>query len=125
MTLARWQHVGGFGLAVAGTGFAAAFGGRRAVVVAYLLALALGAVLYVQGEAFAAVGPVFGNALVGYLAGVVGSLGLATGLFVWLLDAPVDYAAWQVGLMLWDSWAGVGVAVISGFFLTGLADLLR
>jgi hypothetical protein len=43
---------------------------------------------------------------------------------VWLLNVPVDLGAWQMGLRLWDSWAGIGAAVLSGFFITGLSALL-
>lgn len=122
--LRRWQHVSGLTLAIGGTAFAASFGGDIAAIVAYILALALGIVLYLQGDRYATAGTVTGNVLVGYLAGVVLSLALATGLVAWLLNVPVDFGAWQMGLMMWDSWAGIGAAVLSGFFLTGFTALL-
>lgn len=123
--LQRWQHVGGLVAATTGTVFTASFGGSVGVVVGYSLAVALGSVLYLQGDTYTTVGPVSGNVLLGYLGGVVLSLAIATGLLVWFFNAPVDFAAWQMGLLLWDSWAGVGVAVLSGFFLAGLAAMLN
>jgi drug/metabolite transporter (DMT)-like permease len=123
--LRQWQHVAGLAAGVAGTAFTAAFGGELSVWAAYALAVALGLVLYEQGDTYAAVGTVAGNVLVGYLAGIVLSFVLATGLLIWLLNAPWDFAGWQVGLMMWDSWAGIGVAVLSGFFVAGLAAPLR
>lgn len=120
----RWQHVAGLAAAVTGTVFAATFGGETAVIVSYGLAVVLGVVVYLQGDRYATAGTVTGNVLVGYLAGVIISLALATGLLVWLLSLPIDAGAWQVGLMMWDSWAGIGVAVLSGFFLTGFTALL-
>lgn len=122
--LRQWQHVAGLVLAIAGTTFAAAFGGETAVVVAYALAAVLGVIVYVQGDRYATAGTVTGNVLVAYLLGVVLSLALATGLLVFLLNVPVDFGAWQIGLMMWDSWAGIGTAVLSGFFLAGLAGML-
>lgn len=122
--LKQWQHVAGLGLAFAGTAFAASFGGEAAVVVSYGLAAVLGVVLYVQGDRYATDGTVTGNVLVGYLVGVLASLVVATGLVVWFLNIPPDFGAWQMGLLMWDSWAGLGVAVLSGFFLAGLGALL-
>lgn len=122
--LKRWQHVAGLAAAVTGTVFAATFGGEFTVIVAYVLAAALGVVVYVQGDRYATAGTVTGNVLFGYLAGVLLSLALATGLLVWLLNVPVDAGGWQMGLMMWDSWAGIGVAILSGFFLTGFTALL-
>lgn len=124
MTLPRWEHVGGLVAATAGTVFATAFGGAAGVVAGYSLAVALGAVLYRQSDTYATVGPVSGNVLVGYLGGIGLSVAVTAGLFVHFYDAPVDYAAWQSGLLLWDSWAGVGVALLAGFFVAGLAAML-
>lgn len=123
--LRRWQHIGGVVLAVAGSVLAASFGGQPGVVVAYSLSAALGVVLYWQGDTYATVGPVSGNVLVGYLGGVVLSLGVAMGLLVWFFNVPVDFAAWQSGLLLWEAWAGIGVAALSGFFLTGMVAALN
>lgn len=123
--LPQWQHVAGLGIAVAGTAFAASFGGAVAVVSAYALALALGVVVYLQGEGFAAAGSVSGNILLGYVGGVVLSLATATALLVYFINLPLDFAAWQMGLQMWNSWAGIGVAVLSGFFLAGVASLLN
>lgn len=122
--LKQWQHVAGLGAAIAGTSFAASFGDGSAVVVSYALAAVLGVVLYVQGDRYATAGTVTGNVLIGYLAGVVLSLAVATGLAVWLLNIPSDFGAWQMGLMMWDSWAGLGAAILSGFFLAGFSALL-
>lgn len=122
--LRRWQHVSGLSVAICGMVFASSFGGEFAVVVSYGLAVALGVVVYVQGDRYATAGTVTGNVLIGYLAGVVLSLGLATSLVVWLLNVPADVGVWQMGLMMWDTWAGIGVAVLSGFFLTGFTALL-
>lgn len=122
--LSRPAHVGGFAVAVVGMALGAEFGDEAVVALAYGLAVALGVVLYLQGDSYATSGSTFGNALVGYLAGIASSLVLATALLMWFVGAPWDLGAWQLGLQLWDSWAGVGVAMLSGFFVTGLLGLL-
>lgn len=122
--LERWQHVGGLTLAIGGIIFAAAFGGDIALYVSYGIAGALGIVIYLQADRVTIEGNATGNILVGYLAGVILSLAVATGLIVWFLNVPVDAGAWQMGLMMWDSWAGIGAAVLTGFFLSGFTALL-
>ena len=122
--LKQWQHVAGLTVAIAGTSFAASFGAESAVWVAYALAAVLGAVVYLQGDRYATDGTVTGNVLVAYLGGVVLSLAVATGLLALMLNVPPDFGAWQMGLMMWDSWAGIGTAVLSGFFVAGLGTLL-
>lgn len=122
--LQQWQHVAGLALAVGGGSFAASFGGSATGIAAYAIAIAIGIVVYVQGDRSATAATVTGNLLLGYLGGVVLSLAVATGLFVWFLNLPVDFAAWQMGLRLWESWAGIGAAVLSGFFLSGFSALL-
>lgn len=122
--LKQWQHVAGLTAAIGGTVIASTFGGDVVVIVSYVLAAALGVVVYVQGDRYATAGTVTGNILIGYLGGVILSLALATGLVVWFLNVPPDYGAWQMGLMMWDSWAGIGAAVLSAFFLTGFTALL-
>lgn len=118
--LARWEHVAGLAVGFAGTSVAASFGGEVAVILAYALAVALGAVVYVQGDRSATDATVTGNILLGYLIGLLLSLTVATALFVWFLGLPLDFGAWQMGIRMWDSWAGVGVAALSGFFVAGL-----
>jgi hypothetical protein len=122
--LKRWQHVAGLAIAIGGMGFAAAFGGDIALYASYSLAVGLGIVIYFQADRVTIEGNATGNILVGYLAGVILSLAVATGLLVWFLNVPVDAGAWQMGLMLWDSWAGIGAAVLTGFFLSGFTALL-
>lgn len=122
--LARWEHVAGLAVGFAGTSVAASFGGEVAVILAYALAAALGAVVYVQGDRSATDATVTGNILLGYLFGLLLSLAVATALFVWFLGLPVDFGAWQMGIRMWDSWAGVGVAALSGFFVAGLLAML-
>lgn len=122
--LKQWEHVTGLGLAFAGTSVAATFGSEAGVVVAYALAVALGVVVYLQGDRSATAATVTGNILLGYLAGIALSLAAATALFIWYLNLPVDFGAWQMGLRLWDSWAGLGAAALSGFFLAGIGALL-
>jgi hypothetical protein len=122
--LKRWQHVGGLAIAIGGMAFAAAFGGDIALYASYSLAAGLGIVIYFQADRVTIEGNATGNILVGYLAGVILSLAVATGLLVWFLNVPVDAGAWQMGLMLWDSWAGIGAAVLTGFFVSGFTALL-
>ena len=121
--LTQWQHVLGLSAGVTGLSISATYGSDRLVLASYGVAVLIGAVLYVQGDRFEAAGTVSGNVLVGYLVGVVASLSIATALLVWRLQVPVDFGAWQIGLMMWDSWAGLGVAILSGFFLTGVAAM--
>lgn len=118
--LSRRGHVAGLAIGFAGTSIAASFGGEVAVVLSYALAAALGVVVYVQGDRSATGATVTGNILLGYLLGLLISLAVATGLFVWFLGLPLDFGAWQMGIRMWDSWAGVGVAALSGFFVAGL-----
>lgn len=118
--LQQWTHVTGLGLAFAGSAVATTFGGGAIVVLGYALAVALGVVVYVQGDRSATASTVTGNILMGYLLGIVLSLAVATGLFVWFLNLPADFGAWQMGLRMWDSWAGLGAAALSGFFVAGL-----
>lgn len=118
--LKQWTHVAGLALAFAGATVAASFGSQAVVVLGYALAVALGVVVYVQGDRSATASTVTGNILIGYLLGIVLSLAVATGLFVWFLNLPVDFGAWQMGLRMWDSWAGLGAAALSGFFIAGL-----
>lgn len=122
--LKQWEHIIGLGLAFAGTSVAATYGGEPAVFVAYGLAFGLGVVVYVQGDRSATAATVTGNILLGYLVGIVLSLAAATALFVWYLNLPADFGAWQMGLRLWDSWAGLGAAALAGFFLAGIGALL-
>lgn len=122
--LQRWQHVGGLAIAIGGMAFAAAFGGEIALFVSYGLAAGLGIVIYFQADRVAIEGNATGNILIGYLLGTIISLAVATGLLVWFLNVPVDAGAWQMGLMLWDTWAGIGAAVLTGFFLSGFTALL-
>lgn len=118
--LKQWTHVVGLGLAFAGSAVATTFGSEAVVVLGYALAVALGVVVYVQGDRSATASTVTGNILMGYLLGIVLSLAVATALFVWFLNLPVDFGAWQMGLRMWDSWAGLGAAALSGFFVAGL-----
>lgn len=121
--LRQWQHVLGLGAALTSLTFGATFGGTLTVYLSYALAVALGVVIYQQGDQYATAGTVTGNVLLGYLAAVALTLVLATGLLVWRLNVPAGFGAWQMGLMMWDSWAGLGAATLSGFFLAGLAGL--
>lgn len=120
MMLSKRRHLVGVTVGVAGTSFAAEFGFGPLPYIAYGVAVALGSVLYLQGDLSATEGPIFGNVLIGYLAGIAVSLLGATALLILLLGIPWDLAVWQLGVQFWDSWAGVGVALLSGFFLTGV-----
>lgn len=118
----RWLYVALLTASVAALEFAAAFGGTWQAYAAYATALALGGVVFYQGEARVTTGPVFANAVVALFAGTVASLLLAAGLRTYVLGAPFDFALWQAGVLMFDAWLGVGFAVVTTFFLVGLAS---
>jgi hypothetical protein len=116
----RWSYVVLLGLALASVEFAAAYGPLWGSYAAYGIALALGVVVYYQGEARVTPGPIFANAIGAVSVGVVVSLVVGTAMHVFFLGAPWDFTLWRVALTLWPAWAGIGCAFVSAFFLTGL-----
>jgi hypothetical protein len=121
----RRGHLAALAVAVAGLELAVSFGGDLERLLAYALAAALGVAIYVQGERHVVSGSVFGNVLVGYAVGTVLGLVVSAGLLSWLLSIPADFALWRTGILMWGSWAGVGSAILSAFFVVGLLAMLR
>lgn len=122
---ARWSHVLALAVAFAGVELAMAFGDATETTAAYVLAAGLGVVVFAQGESNLVQGSVFGNVLLGFVAGTAVALFVGTSMFAWYLSVPFDLAIWRMGLLMWGSWAGVGVTVLSAFFLVGLLATLR
>lgn len=118
-------HLATLAVSTAGLQLAASFGSEPERLLAYGLAVALGVAIYAQGEHHLVPGSVFGNVLLGYAAGTVLGLVVATSLLSWLLSIPADFALWRTGLVMWGSWAGVGTAVLASFFTAGLLAVLR
>lgn len=118
----RWLYVALLGAGVAALEFAAAFGGTWQSYAAYATALALGGVVFYQGEARVTDGPVFANAVVALFVGTAVSLLVAAGLLTAVLGAPFDLALWQAGITMFDAWLGVAFALVTTFFLVGLAS---
>lgn len=121
----RRGHLAALAVAVASLELAVSFGGDFERLLAYGLAAALGVAIYVQGERHLVSGSVFGNVLVGYAAGTVIGLVVSASLLSWLLSIPADLALWRTGILMWGSWAGVGSAVLSAFFVVGLLAMLQ
>lgn len=121
----RSSHLSALGLSVASLELAAAFGTDLESMLAYGLAAALGVAIYLQGERHLVVGSVFGNVLLGYAAGTVLGLLVASGLLAWVLSIPFDFALWRTGMVMWGAWAGVGSSVLSAYFVTGLFAMLQ
>lgn len=123
--IGRRGHLAALAVAIAGLQLAVSFGSDLERLVAYGLAAALGVAIYAQGEHHLVTGSVFGNVLIGYAVGTVVSLVVAGSLLSWLLSFPVDIALWRTGILMWGSWAGVGSAVLSAFFVIGTLAMLR
>lgn len=121
----RRGHLAMLAVAVAGLQIAVSFGSDIERLVAYGLAVVLGAAIYLQGDRHLVPGSVFGNVLLGYAAGTVLGLAVAAGLLSWVLSVPADFALWRTGILMWGSWAGVGSSVLSSFFVVGLLAMLR
>lgn len=117
-------HVAGIAFVVATTVFAASFGQGWQVAAAYGLAVALGVALYRQA-AERVVRSAWGNLVVGFLLGFGASLALGTALTEWYVDLPVDLVLWQLGLLTWDTWLGIGGVVLATMFVMGLFDAVR
>lgn len=121
MVLSRPAHRAGVAVGVGGTELAATFGGTRLQVVAYAAALLLGGLLYLQGDRRVVGGRVFPTLLLGFAAGTAVALGVGAGLLIWQLGAPWALALWRTGVRMWGSWAGVATAVVSAYFVVGMA----
>lgn len=116
----RWLHVASLGVAMAALEFAASFGTTPQVWLAYAGALALGVVVYYQGEKAVTPEPVFANVAAAMVIGPLLSLVVATALLRYYLGMPVDFALWRVGIVMWSTWLGIAFAFICSFFVTGL-----
>lgn len=101
-------------LAVGSVTFADAWGGRGESVAAYLIAVAIGVLVYLQAEHEVSA-TAYGTTLVGYALGCLLSLAAATALLVTFVGAPVDVAAWFVGVRLSFSWLGIGFTVLASY----------
>ena len=123
--IGRRGHLVALAAAIAALQLAASFGNEPEGLLAYGLAAALGAAIYSQGERHLVSGSVFGNLLLGYAAGTVLGVAVAAGLLSWLLSIPADLALWRTGILMWSSWAGIGSALLSAFFVVGLLSMLR
>lgn len=121
----RLTHLVALTVAICGISLAAAFGDQWQQIGAYGLAIALGVLVYIQGERHLVPGTSFGTVLQGYAAGIMGSLLIGTGLLSWLLSIPVDFALWRTGLLMWGSWLGIGAAILATFFVYGSLAVLR
>lgn len=120
----RWVYVGLLAAALGASQLAAAFGEPWQVYGAYATTLVLGVVVFYQSEARVTRGPVVASVLVALFAGTVASLLVAAGLVTYVLDAPLDFALWRVGLVMFDTWLAVGFALLGAFFLVGLLSAL-
>lgn len=123
--LDRRVHLAGVAVAVAGTELGVAFGGGPTGAVAYGLAVLLGVVLVAQGERRSVAGSVPASTLAGFAAGTAVCVLAGAALLAGLLGLPWDLALWRAGIRTWGAWAGVGAALVSAYFLAGLASSLR
>lgn len=118
--VSRRAYVAVLGLAIASLQFTAGFAAGWRVTLAWLLAAALGVVVFYQGEHHITAGSEFVNAGVALFVGTAGSWLFVSGLVMAILGAPWDVTLWQMGLMLWDAWIGVAIAFVSAFFVVGV-----
>lgn len=119
--VSRPAYVAVLGVAIAALQFAAGFGEGWRVTLAWLVAAGLGVVVFYQGERRITAGSAFVNAGAALLLGTLVSWLFGAGLVMVILGAPWDVTLWQLGLLLWDAWAGVIVAFVSAFFVVGVA----
>lgn len=120
----QWVYVGLLAAALGASQLAAAFGGPWQVYGAYATTLVLGVVVFYQNEARVTRAPVVASVLVALFAGTVASLLVAAGLVTYVLDSPLDFALWRVGLVMFDTWLAVGFALLGAFFLVGFLSAL-
>lgn len=120
----RRSYVALVALAVAALQVAAGFGSGRLSTAGYVLAAALGVVVFYQGERRLVDGPVFVNAAIAIAIGTVASFLFTSGLVMYILGVPWDLALWQVGILTWDSLLGIPTTILSAFFLVGFGAAL-
>jgi len=109
----------GYAFVVGATSFALAFGDSVSELTAYVLAFAFGVVVFHHADRYGSLATYLG-AIAGFFGGVVLSEAVATALVVWYLAAPVDAAAWLMGVRLLFGWFAFAVSTLTGFFLAGL-----
>lgn len=109
---------------VAGAAVTSAVGQAGLHVVAYALVVMLGAVTYYQADK-RLVSSAIGTLLIGVAGGLVLSEVILTGLSVYVLGLPVDFAAWSMWVQLLFPWAAVLTMLLTGYFGIGLLDTLR
>lgn len=111
-------------LGVAGAAITSAVGDPFLHVVAYVLVTALGAITYFQADK-RLVDDAIGTTLIGVAVGLVLSEVVLTGLSVYAIGLPVDFAAWSMWTQLLFPWAYVVTLLLTGYFGIGLLDMLR
>lgn len=121
----RPLYVAVLSLALASLQFSAAMGSQWATYLSYVATVGFGVVIFLQGEKRVTDGPIFVNAGIALVAGTVASLVLAAGIAIVVLGTPWDFALWQMGILLWDSWVGVAFVFVSTFFLVAVVSAMR
>lgn len=121
----RPVYAGLIALATGSLQIAAAFGTRVHYYAAFLAAVVLGAVVFYQGEARVVAGPIVSNLAIGVVAGNLAGVLLTGSLIIWILNVPWDLAMWRAGLLSWDVALGLDFALVTSFFLVGVADAMN
>lgn len=124
MNADRALRVLGYAVVVSGCSLSLSFGDRPVELSAYALSVALGVVLYYHANSYGSRDTYIGG-LAGFLAGVALSEAAATALVTWYFAVPVDAAAWLMGVRLMFGWIALAFCFLTGFFVTGLAQLLE
>jgi len=121
----RPLYAGLVALAVGSLQVAAAFGSQLHYYAAFLAAVALGAVVFHQGEGRVVAGPIVSNFGAGVVLGNFGGVFVTGGLLIWILNVPWDLAMWQAGVLSWGVAIGLDFALVTSFFLVGVADAMN
>lgn len=121
----RPVYAGLIALAIGSLQVAGAFGTRLHYYGAFLVAVVLGAVVFYQGEARVVSGPIISNLGIGVVLGNVAGVLLAGSLIIYILNVPWDLAMWRAGLLSWDVALGLDFALVTSFFLVGVADAMN
>lgn len=122
--MGRVTYAGFLGVAVASASVAAAVGNPIYHPAVFAFSLLLGVVTHYQAER-RLVERAIPTTLLGVGAGLVASEVVLTAVSVYVIQMPVDYAAWSMWTQLLFPWAYVLTLLLTGYFAAGMLDMLR
>ena len=109
---------------VAGAAVTVAVGNNSYHLLAYILSVVVGLVVYYQANK-RLVEEAMGTTILGITGGLVMSEIVLTAASMYVLAIPVDFAAWRMWLQLLFPWTFVLALILTGYFCAGLLDMLR